>query len=232
MSVPASTPAPGVPEDVLNFVSDGSQLVVPLALGEPTPEHVALARLKANMRLTIKGKDDVIDQVLICLAAGLAAGLLNATLIARVGIPSLVVTLAMLASVSALGMVAVARHGKRHAARRGPLAGARRAERADDGAVAEEHRGLVRVDVRSQDVDGLVFAGPLLGRRCGCTGQGRIQAGRGGCTAGCAGAGGCAHHAGPLRTSARWFGWRAHHHAARRFHHHAQLDLARPWLGG
>ena len=35
MSVPAPTPAPGAPDDVLNFVSDGSQLVVPLALGEP-----------------------------------------------------------------------------------------------------------------------------------------------------------------------------------------------------
>jgi MoxR-like ATPase len=30
----------------------------------------ALSRLKANMRLTIKGKDDVIDQALICLLAG------------------------------------------------------------------------------------------------------------------------------------------------------------------
>lgn len=30
----------------------------------------ALARLKANMRLTIKGKDDVIDQALACLLAG------------------------------------------------------------------------------------------------------------------------------------------------------------------
>ena len=30
----------------------------------------ALARLKANMRLTIKGKDDVIEQTLICLLAG------------------------------------------------------------------------------------------------------------------------------------------------------------------
>ncbi len=30
----------------------------------------ALARLKANMRVTIKGKDDVIDQTLICLLAG------------------------------------------------------------------------------------------------------------------------------------------------------------------
>jgi MoxR-like ATPase len=30
----------------------------------------ALARLKANMRLTIKGKDDVIDQTLVCLLAG------------------------------------------------------------------------------------------------------------------------------------------------------------------
>ena len=30
----------------------------------------ALARLKANMRLTIKGKDDVIEQTLVCLLAG------------------------------------------------------------------------------------------------------------------------------------------------------------------
>src|SRR5476649_3072705 len=30
----------------------------------------ALDRLEANMRLTIKGKDDVIEQLLICLAAG------------------------------------------------------------------------------------------------------------------------------------------------------------------
>jgi MoxR-like ATPase len=30
----------------------------------------ALARLRANMRVTIRGKDDVIDQVLVCLAAG------------------------------------------------------------------------------------------------------------------------------------------------------------------
>jgi len=34
--------------------------------------------------------------ILVCLAIGLAAGLVNATLVARVGIPSLVVTLAML----------------------------------------------------------------------------------------------------------------------------------------
>ncbi len=32
--------------------------------------RAAIDRLKANMRLTIKGKDDVIDQVLICLVAG------------------------------------------------------------------------------------------------------------------------------------------------------------------
>jgi MoxR-like ATPase len=30
----------------------------------------AMARLRANMRLTIRGKDEVIDQVLVCLAAG------------------------------------------------------------------------------------------------------------------------------------------------------------------
>ncbi|HEX7632649.1 MAG TPA: ATPase, partial [Lacunisphaera sp.] len=30
----------------------------------------ALERLKANMRLTIKGKDDVIEQALVCLLAG------------------------------------------------------------------------------------------------------------------------------------------------------------------
>ena len=38
-------------------------------------EHVvaaraALDRLRANMRLTIRGKDDVIEQVLVCLVAG------------------------------------------------------------------------------------------------------------------------------------------------------------------
>jgi MoxR-like ATPase len=32
--------------------------------------RAAIDRLKANMRLTIKGKDDVIDQVLVCLVAG------------------------------------------------------------------------------------------------------------------------------------------------------------------
>ena len=30
----------------------------------------ALSRLKANMRLTIKGKDEIIDQALVCLLAG------------------------------------------------------------------------------------------------------------------------------------------------------------------
>ena len=32
--------------------------------------HDALTRLKANMRQTIKGKDEVIDQTLVCLLAG------------------------------------------------------------------------------------------------------------------------------------------------------------------
>ncbi len=45
--------------------------------------------------------------ILICLAAGLAAGLVNATLIARVGIPSLVVTLAMLIGFRGLARVLV-----------------------------------------------------------------------------------------------------------------------------
>lgn len=35
-----------------------------------TDAQQALDRIRANMRLTIKGKDDVIDQVLVCLAAG------------------------------------------------------------------------------------------------------------------------------------------------------------------
>src|SRR3954467_6806115 len=37
---------------------------------EVASTRAAVERLKANMRLTIKGKDDVIDQVLICLLAG------------------------------------------------------------------------------------------------------------------------------------------------------------------
>jgi rhamnose transport system permease protein len=45
--------------------------------------------------------------ILICLAAGLIAGLVNATLIARVGIPSLVVTLAMLIGFRGLARVLV-----------------------------------------------------------------------------------------------------------------------------
>jgi len=45
--------------------------------------------------------------ILLCLAAGLAAGLVNATLIARVGIPSLVVTLAMLIGFRGLARVLV-----------------------------------------------------------------------------------------------------------------------------
>ncbi|HEX2861356.1 MAG TPA: ATPase, partial [Lacunisphaera sp.] len=32
--------------------------------------HDALERFRANMRHTIKGKDDVIDQTLVCLLAG------------------------------------------------------------------------------------------------------------------------------------------------------------------
>ncbi|MEY4940172.1 MAG: hypothetical protein RIQ93_1907 [Verrucomicrobiota bacterium] len=38
--------------------------------GKITAARQALDRLRTNMRLTIRGKDDVIDQVLICLAAG------------------------------------------------------------------------------------------------------------------------------------------------------------------
>lgn len=45
--------------------------------------------------------------ILICLAAGMLAGLVNATLVARVGIPSLVVTLAMLIGFRGLARVLV-----------------------------------------------------------------------------------------------------------------------------
>jgi MoxR-like ATPase len=38
--------------------------------GQLTDAKNALDRLRANMRLTIRGKDDVINQVLVCLAAG------------------------------------------------------------------------------------------------------------------------------------------------------------------
>ncbi|WP_414660781.1 AAA family ATPase [Horticoccus sp. 23ND18S-11] len=38
--------------------------------GQLTESRQALDRLRANMRVTIRGKDDVIEQVLICLAAG------------------------------------------------------------------------------------------------------------------------------------------------------------------
>ncbi|HEY1108469.1 MAG TPA: MoxR family ATPase [Opitutaceae bacterium] len=38
--------------------------------GQLTEARQALDRLRANMRLTIRGKDDVIDQVLVCLIAG------------------------------------------------------------------------------------------------------------------------------------------------------------------
>jgi MoxR-like ATPase len=38
--------------------------------GQITEAKHALDRLRANMRLTIRGKDDVIDQVLVCLVAG------------------------------------------------------------------------------------------------------------------------------------------------------------------
>jgi MoxR-like ATPase len=38
--------------------------------GQITEAKLVLDRLRANMRLTIRGKDDVIDQVLVCLAAG------------------------------------------------------------------------------------------------------------------------------------------------------------------
>ncbi|MCI0467107.1 MAG: hypothetical protein L0Y57_08900 [Beijerinckiaceae bacterium] len=35
-----------------------------------TDAKQALDRLRANMRLTIRGKDDVIEQVIVCLVAG------------------------------------------------------------------------------------------------------------------------------------------------------------------
>jgi MoxR-like ATPase len=38
--------------------------------GQITEAKQALERLRANMRLTIRGKDDVVEQVLICLVAG------------------------------------------------------------------------------------------------------------------------------------------------------------------
>ncbi|MBI4624705.1 MAG: MoxR family ATPase [Verrucomicrobia bacterium] len=38
--------------------------------GQITEARQALDRLRANMRVTIRGKDDVIDQVLVCLVAG------------------------------------------------------------------------------------------------------------------------------------------------------------------
>ena len=38
--------------------------------GQITEAKQALDRLRANMRVTIRGKDDVIDQVLVCLVAG------------------------------------------------------------------------------------------------------------------------------------------------------------------
>jgi MoxR-like ATPase len=38
--------------------------------GQLTDAKQALDRLRANMRVTIRGKDDVIDQVLVCLVAG------------------------------------------------------------------------------------------------------------------------------------------------------------------
>ena len=38
--------------------------------GQLTEAKQALERLRANMRVTIRGKDDVIDQVLVCLVAG------------------------------------------------------------------------------------------------------------------------------------------------------------------
>jgi MoxR-like ATPase len=41
-----------------------------VAAPQMTQAKEALSRLRANMRLTIKGKDDVIDQVLVCLVAG------------------------------------------------------------------------------------------------------------------------------------------------------------------
>ncbi len=41
-----------------------------VAAPQVTEAKQALARLRANMRVTIRGKDDVIDQVLVCLVAG------------------------------------------------------------------------------------------------------------------------------------------------------------------
>jgi MoxR-like ATPase len=41
-----------------------------VAVGPMNEAKQALERLRANMRLTIRGKDEVIDQVLVCLAAG------------------------------------------------------------------------------------------------------------------------------------------------------------------
>ena len=38
--------------------------------GQMTETKQALERLRANMRVTIKGKDDVVEQVLVCLVAG------------------------------------------------------------------------------------------------------------------------------------------------------------------
>src|SRR5437879_3873428 len=38
--------------------------------GQITEAKAALERLRANMRLTIRGKDDVVEQVLVCLVAG------------------------------------------------------------------------------------------------------------------------------------------------------------------
>ena len=37
--------------------------------GKIADARQSLDRLRANMRLTIRGKDDVIDQVLVCLVA-------------------------------------------------------------------------------------------------------------------------------------------------------------------
>ena len=41
-----------------------------IAAGQMTEVKEALGRLRANMRQTIRGKDDVIEQVLVCLVAG------------------------------------------------------------------------------------------------------------------------------------------------------------------
>ena len=60
--------------------------------------------------------------ILICLAAGLVAGFVNAILIARVGIPSLVVTLAMLIGFRGLARVVTgARSGVRRCPRTLPV---------------------------------------------------------------------------------------------------------------